>query len=506
MDLVEQQLFNIDSAYEFESNGGFPLAELKRSLTHLDIITLEDFLLKHNPNMNQFSLNDLVSKLAINCTQYNTEHPSGDEQVSSGHIKEKISRHFTLSTEDFNKMENKDYDSIFSNKHDGIVIPQHLRKYAIYLAYDNRDIISYASKNSMKTIKRANSKRKRKLKDRYFYDNPLNRIHGFIVIEDNACHKCMPDSKNTKISIICANPFASKNGIKAVGGYLMMFYLIRAHLMDNDRAILEVTNNEASIDQEEDDDSSSDDEEEEDLYEEITALREYFDEVKDGAYEMVKSKNYKLTDGYDYWLKIKKDFDNNLYLNKDLFIYNWETDWIEKNFNPDDKSQDFEWPNGVDKEPRGPAKPLHFYNQLKRIPLLNVDVPPLKVIQVALNLGQAEAHGILEKDKYGFYDYIRIVDLMDEEADDKCCNIEISDNLNCNSYLLGEDDDDDNMSNLYEYEERKVFLQSKTKRQLCELKSCYDIKRPGNKADIINSILNFEFWGYDIYDKDVEKE
>ena len=86
-------------------------------------------------------------------------------------------------------MENKDYDSIFSNKHDGIVIPQHLRKYAIYLAYDNRDIISYASKNTMKTIKRANSKRKRKLKDRYFYDNPINRIHGFIVIEDNACHK-----------------------------------------------------------------------------------------------------------------------------------------------------------------------------------------------------------------------------------------------------------------------------------------------------------------------------
>ena len=68
------------------------------------------------------------------------------------------------------------------------------------------------------------------------------------------------------------------------------------------------------------------------------------------------------------------------------------------------------WPNGVDKEPRGPAKPLHFYNQLKKEFQINVDVPPLKVIQVALNLGQAEAHGILEKDKYGFYDYIRIVD------------------------------------------------------------------------------------------------
>ena len=45
--------------------------------------------------------------------------------------------------------------------------------------------------------------------------------------------------------------------------------------MDNDRAIFEVTNNEASIDQEKMM-MVVDDEEEEDLYEEITALQRIF--------------------------------------------------------------------------------------------------------------------------------------------------------------------------------------------------------------------------------------
>ena len=514
MDLNNEDLFNINTAFMFQSNSKYPLAEMRDTLTHISIVTLEEFLSKHNPNMDKFSLNELSLKLGKNCTNY--KHlSSGDEQVSSGHIKEKICRHFTLSSDKFNRSVNKNYDSIFSNKSNGIVIPEHLRKYRIYFAYDNRDITSYASEKTLKTIRKSGSKRRKKLKARFTYDNPLNRIHGLLIIEDNACHSCMESSKNTKISVICANPFASKNGMKAVGAYLKMFYLIRAHLMDNDRAILEVTNNKADIDPDDsdssdDEDDSGDDEddsgndeddddEDDDLYDSITELREYFEEVRQKAYDMVKKEGYKLTDGYDYWVQIKNDFEDDLYLDNDSFLYRWKTDWIEKRFNPTDKSLDYEWPNGLNIKPRGAAKPTHFYNQLKRIPLLNEVVSPQDIIKIALNLGQAEAHGIIEKDKFDFYDYVRVIDMEDEGAEDECCNISIDHNINCIQYKL-DDDDDDDLDDLDNYESRKSFLESKSIKMLCELKQCYGLKKPGNKETIVKAILNHEFWRYDIYE------
>ena len=152
MDFINENLFDIDSAFKFRSGEKYPLQELKDKLAHVSIVTLEYFLSKHNPNMDQFSLNDLSLKLGKNCTTY-THISSGDEQVSSEHIKEKICKHFTISTNEFKKRDNKDYDSIFCDKSDGIVIPEELRKYKIYLAYDDRDITSYAAEKTKNTIR-----------------------------------------------------------------------------------------------------------------------------------------------------------------------------------------------------------------------------------------------------------------------------------------------------------------------------------------------------------------
>ena len=89
-------------------------------------------------------------------------------------------------------------------------------------------------------------KRYKTLMDRYTYENPLNRIHGLLVVEDNPC-KCLEDDSKISNIIICANPFGSKNGLKAIGSYLMMFFMIRAHINAFDKIILEVTNDEANI-------------------------------------------------------------------------------------------------------------------------------------------------------------------------------------------------------------------------------------------------------------------
>jgi len=64
-------------------------------------------------------------------------------------------------------------------------------------------------------------------------------------------------------------------------------------------------------------------------------------------------------------------------------------------FDPSDKSQEFD-DDGV--------KPLHFLNQLKRIPMTKPPTPE-RIMQVALNIGQGQVHGIIPED-YGLEDFI----------------------------------------------------------------------------------------------------
>ena len=56
------------------------------------------------------------------------------------------------------------------------------------------------------TIRRAGIERRRKVKHRYSYDNPLNRIHGFMIIEDGN-NPLIPEGKNIlSLSLICSSP------------------------------------------------------------------------------------------------------------------------------------------------------------------------------------------------------------------------------------------------------------------------------------------------------------
>ena len=56
-------------------------------------------------------------------------------------------------------------------------------------------------------------------------------------------------------------------------------------------------------------------------------------------------------------------------------------------FDPSDKSQEFD-DDGV--------KPLHFLNQIKRIPMTKPPTPE-RIMQVALNIGQGQVHGIIPR-------------------------------------------------------------------------------------------------------------
>jgi hypothetical protein len=233
-----------------------PLQKYKE-LNHLDIMLLEDYLKKYNPMLDKFSLRELVTKLQLNCTVYGTGGKSmGEAQVSDDYIYEKISRHFT---ETKGHLGGGGASSVLKSS---TISNDPRRKYVIYLAVDNRAIAGYTPHKHSRV-----GYRRKKLHARYTYTNPLNRIHGFTILDDDPCLCKTPLEKYLSIVIICANPFSSKSNIKAVGSYILMFVMILAYEYKFHKIILEVTNDVAHYNRdsssEEDSSGEEDDDEEE---------------------------------------------------------------------------------------------------------------------------------------------------------------------------------------------------------------------------------------------------
>ena len=94
--------------------------------------------------------------------------------------------------------------------------------------------------------------RRKRLKDRYTYDNPLNRIHGFVIYDKNPGP---PGALNVgeralSIEVIGSNPYASKNGFKGVGANLLLYIIMLGKIHKFDKIILEISNDKAELDDE----------------------------------------------------------------------------------------------------------------------------------------------------------------------------------------------------------------------------------------------------------------
>ena len=222
----------MNTQIKLEKDKIYPLKKY-RSINQLDIMTIEEFLFKYNKDLDKFTLKQLVAKLENNCTIFGPGKLSkGEAQVNSSYIYEVIARHFT---------ESKGHDEDDIELDSDIRAVDNNRKYLIYFAVDNRDIPGYFD-----TKKRRVKYRRKKLQKRYTYSNPLNRIHGFTVLDDDPCLCKNKLQKYLSIKIICANPFASKANIKAVGSYLLMFVMCLGYKYHFHKLILEVTNSEAA--------------------------------------------------------------------------------------------------------------------------------------------------------------------------------------------------------------------------------------------------------------------
>ena len=188
---------------------------------NLEIMYLEDFLRIYNKSRTVFSLKDLIVKMEIICSTIG-KNGHLEYQVSDECIEEKLSRHYND------------------------------KKYDIIMLIDKRNILDYASADQMKKIERAGGKkRKARLLDRYTYENPLNRIHGFVIYDKNPGPPSLNKGERAlSIEIIGSNPYCSMNGFKGVGANLLLYIVIMGKIHKFDKIILEIANDRVEFDNE----------------------------------------------------------------------------------------------------------------------------------------------------------------------------------------------------------------------------------------------------------------
>ena len=122
----------------------------------------------------------------------------------------------------------------------------------------------YTSPIAKKGIKKGGKERRDKVKHRYSYKNPLNRIHGYIIAEE-ANSQLTPKEKNIiSLSLICSSSFSDKRGIGSDLMEILKDLSLNAGFTD---IILEVANEFSAkgkfqAEEEEEDEEEEDEEEE----------------------------------------------------------------------------------------------------------------------------------------------------------------------------------------------------------------------------------------------------
>ena len=116
----------------------------------------------------------------------------------------------------------------------------------------------------------------------------------------------------------------------------------------------------------------------------MQALHELFDDI----YDEVIALPDEPTAGLIYWRKKKLSLST-------IPLTNLEWTTIDESFDPHDETGEFY----INHEGVSVATPLHFTNQLKRIPILNAP-SERKIMQMALNVAQAVRSG---EEKYRIF-------------------------------------------------------------------------------------------------------
>ena len=108
---------------------------------------------------------------------------------------------------------------------------------------DLGDDNSFITKKGVRrSLRRAGSERRRKIKHRYSYENPMNRIHGFVILTKEYIQK-YPEKKVMSISTIATSIFSENRGI---GSDMMDIVIHLGEVCGYDDIILEAANDYAA--------------------------------------------------------------------------------------------------------------------------------------------------------------------------------------------------------------------------------------------------------------------
>ena len=166
------------------------------------------------------------------------------------------------------------YGSEFMTHKDDILYDTSIGDTVIFCLVDNDENVDHLPEEVKKKIRKSGKWRRDKLKHQWSYVNPLNRIHGYIVLKDvtNEQHK----QKTLSISTVCSTYFSKKKGI---GSDLMDLAKSFAEATGYFDIVLEVANEFSGMGKESDEEESADedgsDDEESDDEESDEEEREY---------------------------------------------------------------------------------------------------------------------------------------------------------------------------------------------------------------------------------------
>jgi ribosomal protein S18 acetylase RimI-like enzyme len=167
--------------------------------------------------------------------------------------------------------------------------------------------------------RRLGKKRRERIKHRYSFINPFNRIHGYAIVENGNTNLTPEGKLFLSLSLICSSPFSDKKG---VGSDLMDILKDKAKESGYTDIILEVANEHAqeAVPEEESDEEESEEEESD-------------SEDEDEDEKWYPSEETLETIAHEMWRKtMRKDIDGDPYYNIDeeyisermyYYLWNW---------------------------------------------------------------------------------------------------------------------------------------------------------------------------------------
>ena len=176
-------------------------------------------------------------------------------------------------------------------------------------------------------IRKGGKKRRQKIKHRYSYENPMNRIHGFVFVEGGNNNLTPKDKNILSLSMICSSIFTDKKGI---GSDMMDLLLKHSKEVGFTDIVLEVANefSEKGHGQEEQAEQSEEEQSEE----------EEDEEEEDEGYEWFPDEEALEIISHELWRKTLRFKDDSPY-------YNVEKDYISHNVEQYFYYQDYEEEN-----------------------------------------------------------------------------------------------------------------------------------------------------------------